>query len=199
MYVAWSASHASTKTLDCNATISSSSFCRELADYYSHVFSLIYPMPLDEFSFEEVRTWGQSEIASCCQWVWCNSRELYRRGESKIPNTSGSKLLRRLFTTYKQLLGRVTFGIHPLAKSWSSTGASCQPAFVESCLILTHVWPVYLVDTLSWVFYKKLLDRVAYGILMFIDESGATLPRYAEHFYIIELVVVMLMVFFQAW
>ena len=34
---------------------------------------------------------------------------------------------------------------------------------------------------------------------MFIDESGATLPRYAEHFYMIELVVVMLMVFFQAW
>ena len=49
-YVVWIASYASTKTLEREGSILSSSFCGQLADYYSHVYSLIHP--LDEFSFK---------------------------------------------------------------------------------------------------------------------------------------------------
>ena len=82
------------------------------------------------------------------------------QGKSKIPNTIGGKLLRRPSTAYKKLLGRVTFGIHIWAKFRGGRRASHQPAFMDSCLLLTRVWSVYLVDELSWVFYKNLLDRV---------------------------------------
>ena len=78
-------------------------------------------------------------------------------------------------------MGRVTFGIHTLAKSQSARGVSHQHSFMDSYLLLTRIWPVYLVDELSWVFYKKLLNRVTYGTLMFVNDGGATLPRYAEH------------------
>ena len=143
-------------------------------DYYSHVFSLVRPLPLDEFSFKKMRTWGQSKIYSCCFYVWCKLKRINRQRESKIPNTNGGKLLCRPSTT------RITFGIHTLAKSRSARGASHQPAFMDRCLLLTRVWPVYLVDELSWVFYKKLLDRVAYGILSNINDGGATLGKFVE-------------------
>ena len=44
----------------------------------------------------------------------------------KIPNTNDGKLLRRPSTGYKNVLGRVAFGIIYIAsdKSWSAKGAS---------------------------------------------------------------------------
>ena len=94
----------------CERRISSSSFCGQLADYYSHVFSLINPSLLDEFSFKEMRTQSQINISSCCLYVWCKSRNR-RQGESKICNTHDGNLLRRPSTSYKMLLGRVALGI----------------------------------------------------------------------------------------
>ena len=63
--------------------ILSFSFCGQLANYYSHVFSLIHP--LDEFSFQEMRTWVQSKFSYCYLSVWCKSRELGGRGSPKFP------------------------------------------------------------------------------------------------------------------
>ena len=71
MYIVWSASYASVKTLEGDGRISSSSFCGQLVDYYLHVFSLIHPLLLDEFSFKVMRTWDQSRILSCCLSLWC--------------------------------------------------------------------------------------------------------------------------------
>ena len=45
-----------------------------MGNYYSQAFSLIYP--LDEFSFKEMRTWGQFKISSGCLCVLCKSKEL---------------------------------------------------------------------------------------------------------------------------
>ena len=40
-----------------------------------HTFSsLIHPA--GEFSFEEMRMWGQPKISSCCLCLWCKSKEL---------------------------------------------------------------------------------------------------------------------------
>ena len=45
-----------------------------MSNYYSHVLSLIHPV--DEFSFKEMRTWGQFKISSGCLCVLCESKEL---------------------------------------------------------------------------------------------------------------------------
>ena len=74
IFVVWSASFVSAESLERGGIISSRSFYGQLPDYYSHVFSLIHPV--DEFSFKEMRTWGQSKISSCCICVWCKSREI---------------------------------------------------------------------------------------------------------------------------
>ena len=61
------------ESLEREGSISSCSFYGQLVDYYSHVFSLIYPV--DEFSFKEMRMWGQSKISSSCT-TSCKSRYL---------------------------------------------------------------------------------------------------------------------------
>ena len=159
-------------------------------------------MPLDEFSFKEMRTWDQSKISSCCLCVWCNSRALIGRGSPRspapiffiiqviffIPNNNGGKLLHRPSTTYKSY--------------WAEShlhGGNISPACFHGYLAITGDWPVYLVDKLSWVSYKGLFDRVAYGILSNINGGGATPRRYVECLWMIGLMVVMLMVFFQVW
>ena len=43
-------------------------------NYYSHVFSLINSV--EEFSFKEMRMWGQFKISSGCLCVLCESKEL---------------------------------------------------------------------------------------------------------------------------
>ena len=40
--------------------------CGQLADHYSHFFSLIHPLLSNEFPFKEMRMFGQSKILSCC-------------------------------------------------------------------------------------------------------------------------------------
>ena len=52
-------------------------------DYHSHVFSLIHPV--DEFSFKEMRTWGQSKILPCCFCVWYKSRKIGAGGVQDSP------------------------------------------------------------------------------------------------------------------
>ena len=74
---------ASTKIPEREGSISPSSFYRQLPDYQSHVFNLIYPV--DEFPFKEMKTWGQPKISSYCFCVWCESRELGGRGSSRFP------------------------------------------------------------------------------------------------------------------
>ena len=57
---------ASAKILEREGNISPSNFFGQLPDSKSHVFSLI--SPVGEFSFKEVKTWGQSKfhlIALC--------------------------------------------------------------------------------------------------------------------------------------
>ena len=51
-----------------------SSYPTFMGNYYSHIFSLIHPV--DEFSLEEMRTWGQFKISSGCLCVLCESKEL---------------------------------------------------------------------------------------------------------------------------
>ena len=84
MYVAWSASYVSAKTVERKGRISSSSFCEQLTDCYLHVFSLTHPLSLDEISFKEMRTWDQSKIWSCYLCVWCKSRELISRASPRF-------------------------------------------------------------------------------------------------------------------
>ena len=47
------------------------------------------------------------------------------------------------------------------AKSWSVRGASHQPALMVSCLLVTRVCPVYLVERLVIVFLVLLKWEVA--------------------------------------
>ena len=72
------------------------------------VISLIHPE--DELSFKEMRMWGQSEISSYCIYDWYELREMEGKGESKITNTNGGKLLHRP-SSYKKLLDTVVFWI----------------------------------------------------------------------------------------
>ena len=108
-----------------------SSFYRQLADYYLHIFSLIHPV--GEFSFKEMRTYGQFKILSYIK----RSR---RQGKSKIPSTSGGKLLCRPSSSHKRLLDRVPFEIMyvALAKSPSTREASHQHVFTNSCLTISY-------------------------------------------------------------
>ena len=101
--------------------------------------------------------------------VWI--KRINRQRESKIPNTSGGRLLRRTSASYKMLLSRVTFGIQTLAKSWTARRASHQPAFMD-----------------SWV---------SYGVLSSINGDRYTVWKYVELLKMIELMVVMLMVLFR--
>ena len=55
---------ASAKISEREGSISPASFYGQLPEYWSHVFSLIYPV--DEFSFKAMKTWGQSKISSYC-------------------------------------------------------------------------------------------------------------------------------------
>ena len=55
---------ASAKIPEREGSISPSNFYGQLPDYWSNVFSLIYPV--DECSFKEMKTWGQCEISFYC-------------------------------------------------------------------------------------------------------------------------------------
>ena len=76
-FVVWSVSSFLAQSLERDGNMSSS-FYRQSADYYSHVFSLIHPV--DEFPFKEKRSRVQPIIISCCLCVTCVSRDLGVRG-----------------------------------------------------------------------------------------------------------------------
>ena len=67
-------------------------------------------------------------------------KRIRRQGKSKNPNTNGGNLLRRPSASNKKSLGKVVFGIIYIssAKSRSARGASHQPAFMDSCLTISH-------------------------------------------------------------
>ena len=76
IFVVCSVGYVWAESLEREESILSSSIYGQLADYYSHFFSLIHPV--DKFSFREMRTWGQPMISSCYFCVTCESRELHR-------------------------------------------------------------------------------------------------------------------------
>ena len=49
---------------------------------------------MDEFSLNEMRTWGQSKSSSFFVCFWCESRELGGRGSSRSPY-DGAPLLKQ--------------------------------------------------------------------------------------------------------
>ena len=55
---------ASAKTPEHEVRISPSNLYGQLPNYWSHVWSLIYPV--DECSIKEIKMWGQSEISFYC-------------------------------------------------------------------------------------------------------------------------------------
>ena len=71
IFVIWSVSYILAESVEHKESISSSSFYGQSADYHLHIFSLIHPV--DEFSFWEMRTWGQPMISSCSLCVRCES------------------------------------------------------------------------------------------------------------------------------
>ena len=73
---------ASAKIPKSERNISPSSFYGQLPDYYSHAFSLIYPV--EEFFLKEMRTCGLSKISCYCFCVWCESRKSRGRGSSRF-------------------------------------------------------------------------------------------------------------------
>ena len=82
IFVVWSANYVSAQSLEREGSISSFRFYGQLAVYYSHVISLIHLV--DEFSFKEMRTWGQSKISFCCLCVWSKSTEM---GEERVQDS----------------------------------------------------------------------------------------------------------------
>ena len=155
------------------------------------IFLALSTYPLDELSFKEMKTLGQSKISSCCLCVQYKSREF---GGKRSPRFSTQMV--EIYSTYltscKKSLGRVAFGISYIASAKSRPVGSISPACFHGQPpdYQSHVFGLSTQQmNQSWVFYKKLLDRVAYGILSNIN-NGATLQM-------IGLMVVMLMVFFS--
>ena len=72
---------APVKALEREEIISRSSFYRQLPDYQSHIFRLIYPV--DELPIKEMKIWGRSKISPYYFCVWCQSRELGGRGRGE--------------------------------------------------------------------------------------------------------------------
>ena len=126
------------KTLERSGKTSSSNFCgRRLADSYSLFFSLIHTVLLDEFSFEEMRTWNQCKISFCCLCIWCKSKELRGRGSPRAPTPMVESFSVGLLPA-KKLLHRVAFGITNIAsaKLRRARRVFHQPAFMDSCLTI---------------------------------------------------------------
>ena len=71
----------------------------QMADCYSHVFSLIHPV--DEFSFNEKRTWGQSEISTYCICNWCKVRKIGGRESPRLPAPMVESFFTNIFLAIK--------------------------------------------------------------------------------------------------
>ena len=81
-FVIWSASYVSGKILECEGSISLSTYMGNIIHTF---FSFIHPV--DEFSFKEMRMWGQPKTSSCCLCVWCNSKESGGRRSTRFPTS----------------------------------------------------------------------------------------------------------------
>ena len=145
--------NALAKTLEREGRISWYSFCKQLADYYSHVFSLT--THCQWVLLQGNKTWVQSKISSCCLCLWCNSRELIDRGSPRfttpIVESSSTDLLPPIksYWVYSHL--EFTLWLNPRAQREHLTSlVSCI-----SCLSQAFGL-VYLVDKLSWVFHKVI-------------------------------------------
>ena len=142
IFVVWSSGYASAETLECNGSISSSCFHEQLANHYSHDFSLIHPV--DEFPFKEMGTWIQSEISSCCICVWCKSREMGGRGSPRFPTPmvesfSADHLPTKKVFGYSRIWNSVKY--QQQTSSMKVCGApldDCANGDYVDCLL--HVW-----------------------------------------------------------
>ena len=71
------------KILECKGSISPFSFYGQPPNYWWHAFRLAYPV--DEFSFNEIGTVGQSKFTSCCICVLCKLGGLGGRRSPTFP------------------------------------------------------------------------------------------------------------------
>ena len=67
-------------------------------------FSLIHPV--DEFSFKEMRMWGQPKTSSCCLCVWCKSKELQGREEVQDSQHQWWKASPQIFFQLWKVIGQ---------------------------------------------------------------------------------------------
>ena len=76
-------------------------------------------------------------------------KRIRRQGLSKIPNINGENVLSSFSTSYNKALGRAAFGIIYVAstKSWVTREASHQPAFMNTCLTISHTCLACLPST----------------------------------------------------
>ena len=86
------------------------------------------------------RKWerGVSPRLHLVVFVYGESKELIGRGSWRFPTPMEERSSVDLLPVVKKLLGRVTFGIHTLAKSWTVKVASHQPVFMDSCLTIRY-------------------------------------------------------------
>ena len=140
--------NASAKSLEREGRISWYSFCKQLTDYYSHVFSLT--THCQWVLLQGNKTWVQSKISSCCLCVWCNSRELIYRGSPSFPISIVESSSTDLLPPIKSYWLDSHLNISPSQREHLTSLVSCI-----SCLS-QGFGPVYLVDKLSWVFYKVI-------------------------------------------
>ena len=135
----------------------------------------------NEFSFKEMKTLGQSKISSYCLCLWCKSRELKGRGSPKFPAAMVESFSPDHLKAIKIYWPETHLELYIASvKSRSVREHLTSLLFWISCLTFTHTRLACLPKmSQSWVFYEKLLERVAYGILSNIND-GATLRKYVE-------------------
>ena len=126
-----------------------------LADYYSHVFILIYP--LDEFFFKEMKTGSPSKISSCCLCVWCKSRELEGREVQDSQHQWWKPSLQTLpavsnwAESHLELF--ILFGLNPGPREEDLIRLL---SWIAAWLLIRRIW---LVHISRWVFPGCSIER----------------------------------------
>ena len=72
--------------------------------YYLYVFSIIHPV--DEFSFKEMRTWGQPKISSCCLCLLYLNQENQEAGEVQDSQHQWWKAFSQTFFQLQKVIGQ---------------------------------------------------------------------------------------------
>ena len=118
--------------------------CGQLADYYSHFFSLIHPLLSIEFPFKEMTMFGQSKILSCCLCLWCKSRKLGGRGSPGFPTAMVESFSADLLPALKHnLLG---FSLKNLKDSSIKTSLPL-PILMSQVSNLSAAWSRCMLQT----------------------------------------------------